>query len=1020
MLRTATLASMVSMMLYGAHAACDDLTLPDGDPWHDDGGTKYNCAEHYKTTKKCTKDGSKYAFEGLTANTACCACGGGTEPAASSAPSSGDCAPDNSWEHPQYGDTCADYLPGGKSNKYWCKDDKAQAACGLCSCGQAAAGPCTPDNDWQHATYGDTCADYAPGGKAEQYGCDAIAKEKCCTCGEVAKDTGSCTDTPLSSGEPWHDKGGDKYDCAHYGKKTKHCKNDGDKYDFEGMTANQACCACGGGQAGTCTDQKLPGGELFHDSGGKKYNCAYYSAKPESRCKGDGDKYAVDGLTANMACCGCGGGDDEGDMAVKGGEPQPGSGDQLIGSEWMGGVAFKNKKHLAGDMVLYWNTDTSAKTITMGLLGPEGWTAANRYIALGISPNGAMAGSDAVAAYFDDDGEGVIVDMHLKNQAPTGVKVANRQKLTQQSITKHGNRLGFVFKRPWVSEGVELRPTSEYTQLLYTMGKINVGQCRSPVCNHVQDERWMTEVALTAPPGMLIYTLNRGLQGEPCQGPAKLECQEGMYCVQEFGDEFAGSEEFYGQCKDPTFFGADPTDDDYDDGWSGVQNVFTNGGGFTNEMNLQGGFVLMWDVDKVSKYGSVGPDDFITVALVSTTPSRQGYIGFGFSPNGYMKGSDVVVGWVDEGVSHVYDYFLEKQVSSENKPSNKQELINPRVIFKNGQTAITFTRPLTPRDSVQLIEGDVHVIYASGPLPENYDDTQWIPYHRYRNKKDVTFIPLEGDLGEANKVGEMELCSGPANVLCKTDLTCLMFPPEMFEIDWSEAMNDTSGFTSNSDWGHGGRGGTESPFSNMTALKGRGICLQPSMAEAFGSLDMSKLGQTQTVDPEDYSGNQKLRFGMELYWQHLEDDHIRIALVSSIGPGWVGFGFSDTGAMIGSSTVCGWKSYDEEESVADEYYLNDKLPWEIKSLTRAAEEGLDHAQFTMGATNMKLINAGHENALVFERPLNPPNGVAPITPGQLNRVIFAVGNVPNPVDDYFGYHRFRDVADVTFAYADEA
>jgi hypothetical protein len=35
---------------------------------------------------------------------------------------------------------------------------------------------------------------------------------------------------------------------------------------------------------------------------------------------------------------------------------------------------------------------------------------------------------------------------------------------------------------------------------------------------------------------------------------------------------------------------------------------------------------------------------------------------------------------------------------------DKQELTNYRIIQKNGQTALTFERPITPADSVQILE----------------------------------------------------------------------------------------------------------------------------------------------------------------------------------------------------------------------------------------------------------------------------------------------------------------------------
>jgi hypothetical protein len=58
-------------------------------------------------------------------------------------------------------------------------------------------------------------------------------------------------------------------------------------------------------QADGCTDK---GG--FYDSDGVKYNCMWYSGTKDggSRCSMYGNAYAHAGLTANMACCVCGGG----------------------------------------------------------------------------------------------------------------------------------------------------------------------------------------------------------------------------------------------------------------------------------------------------------------------------------------------------------------------------------------------------------------------------------------------------------------------------------------------------------------------------------------------------------------------------------------------------------------------------------------------------------------------------------------------------------------------------------------
>jgi len=48
----------------------------------------------------------------------------------------------------------------------------------------------------------------------------------------------------LVDGSDWHDDGG--IDCEYY-ESNSNCESWGDSYAYEGMTANQVCCACGGG-----------------------------------------------------------------------------------------------------------------------------------------------------------------------------------------------------------------------------------------------------------------------------------------------------------------------------------------------------------------------------------------------------------------------------------------------------------------------------------------------------------------------------------------------------------------------------------------------------------------------------------------------------------------------------------------------------------------------------------------------------------------------------------------------------
>ena len=63
---------------------------------------------------------------------------------------------------------------------------------------------------------------------------------------------GNCRDSP----ESWHDSDGPMYDCDWYSR-DGNCAKHGNGFANRGKTANQACCACGGGSSGTGTGSDL-------------------------------------------------------------------------------------------------------------------------------------------------------------------------------------------------------------------------------------------------------------------------------------------------------------------------------------------------------------------------------------------------------------------------------------------------------------------------------------------------------------------------------------------------------------------------------------------------------------------------------------------------------------------------------------------------------------------------------------------------------------------------------------------
>ena len=211
------------------------------------------------------------------------------------------------------------------------------------------APPCTDNpegwNDIDGPTY--NCAWYAQGTNCATYG-DSFANNgitanmACCVCGGGAPDGPPATATPTASptasptqtptppptcgDEPqWHDSDGITFNCEWYAQKTN-CAVYGDNYENNGKTANAACCVCGGGldtpspTAGptiattaeptvsptAATTQCTDNPDGWFDSDGSVYNCAWYAQG--TNCADYGDSYANNGVTANMACCVCGGG----------------------------------------------------------------------------------------------------------------------------------------------------------------------------------------------------------------------------------------------------------------------------------------------------------------------------------------------------------------------------------------------------------------------------------------------------------------------------------------------------------------------------------------------------------------------------------------------------------------------------------------------------------------------------------------------------------------------------------------
>ncbi|CAB9526035.1 metalloproteinase dpy-31 [Seminavis robusta] len=179
---------------------------------------------------------------------------------------------------------------------------------------------------WYDA-HGDSCLWYADGTRCDDYGSGngnfgKTANQACCACGGGSnidsqfKDEApladpvladdACYDTPID----WRDSVGDT--CLWYSQ-GDNCLYYGDDFTTELGSANQACCACGGGSStlppmndyiGTPGCSDFPDWIDSEDDG-----CDFYGE--DDNCVLFGDDYVgVSNKTASEACCACGGGFD--------------------------------------------------------------------------------------------------------------------------------------------------------------------------------------------------------------------------------------------------------------------------------------------------------------------------------------------------------------------------------------------------------------------------------------------------------------------------------------------------------------------------------------------------------------------------------------------------------------------------------------------------------------------------------------------------------------------------------------
>ncbi|XP_068222671.1 MOXD1 homolog 1-like [Palaemon carinicauda] len=145
-------------------------------------------------------------------------------------------------------------------------------------------------------------------------------------------------------------------------------------------------------------------------------------------------------------------------------------------------------------------------------------------------------------------------------------------------------------------------------------------------------------------------------------------------------------------------------------------------------MDQMGKYTLRW---------TPGEDDIIFEVHVAT----KGYIGIGFSTNGGMKGSDVIIGGVDDATNEVYltDRYATGNTVPQVDASQDVKLLGG---YQNTtHTSLRFSRKWNTCDDKEDLElskeDTVRLIWAYGAADPKNKDPMAISYHSQRGSKSI-------------------------------------------------------------------------------------------------------------------------------------------------------------------------------------------------------------------------------------------------------------------------------------------
>ncbi|CAL1540452.1 unnamed protein product [Lymnaea stagnalis] len=154
---------------------------------------------------------------------------------------------------------------------------------------------------------------------------------------------------------------------------------------------------------------------------------------------------------------------------------------------------------------------------------------------------------------------------------------------------------------------------------------------------------------------------------------------------------------------------------------------------FTHHEALDENYHLYWNANA-------------THIVFKTRVKTNGYIGFGISPNGGMPGSDIVIGWVKDGVTHWSDRHADGKVMPQVDAQHNWQLLSG--VEEGGHTSLVFVRRLDTcdPDDRPINTGTTRVIFSYHPVDPGADDR--VPYHGASRRGTKSIYLLDSPIAE--------------------------------------------------------------------------------------------------------------------------------------------------------------------------------------------------------------------------------------------------------------------------------